>query len=72
MGVPFFCCFFFLIFYQGRIHICCCCSLLSRVQMFSTPWTAACEASLSFTTSWSLPKFMSIESVMLSNQIHIP
>ena len=31
------------------------------------PWTAACQASLSFTISWSLFKFMSIESVMPSN-----
>ena len=33
------------------------------------PWTAACQASLSFTTSWSLPKFMSTESVMPSNHL---
>ena len=32
-----------------------------------TPWTAACQASLSLTISQSLPKFMSIELVMLSN-----
>ena len=32
-----------------------------------TPWTAACQASLSTTTSWSWLKFMSTESVMLSN-----
>ena len=40
---------------------------LSCVRLFSTPWTAACQASLSFTTSQSLLKFMSIESVMSSN-----
>ena len=40
---------------------------LSRVRLFTTPWTAACQASLSITNSWSLPKFMSIESVMPSN-----
>ena len=34
-----------------------------------TPWTAACQASLSFTISQSLLKFMSIESVMLSNHL---
>ena len=34
-----------------------------------TPWTAACQAPLSFTISWSLLKFMSIESVMLSNHL---
>ena len=42
---------------------------LSHVWFFETPWTAACQASLSFTTSWSLLKFMSIESVMLFNLI---
>ena len=36
----------------------------SRVQLIVTPWTAASQASLSITISWSLPKFMSIESVM--------
>ena len=43
--------------------------LLSRVQLFATPWTAACQASLSNTNSWSLPKLMSIESVMPSNHL---
>ena len=37
---------------------------LSHVRLFATPWTAAREASLSITNSWSLPKPMSIESVM--------
>ena len=37
------------------------------VQLFATPWTAACQASLSITNSWSLLKLMSIESVMPSN-----
>ena len=41
--------------------------LLSRVWLFVTPWTATGQASLSFTISWSLLKFVSIESVMLSN-----
>ena len=39
----------------------------SHVQFFMTPWTVACQASLSLTISWSLPKFMSIASVMLSS-----
>ena len=39
---------------------------LSRVQLFVTPWTAACQASLSITSSWSLLKLKS-ESVMPSN-----
>ena len=43
--------------------------LLSCVQLFATPWTAACEASLSITYSWSLLKLMSIESVMPSNHL---
>ena len=40
---------------------------LSRVLLFVTPWIAACQASLSITSSQSLLKLMSIESVMLSN-----
>ena len=42
---------------------------LSRVQLFVTPWTAAHQASLSITNSWSLLKLMSIESVMPSNHL---
>ena len=42
---------------------------LSCVQLFETPWTATCQASLSFTISWSLLKLMSIESVMPSNHL---
>ena len=43
--------------------------LLSRVRLFVTPWTAARQASLSFTTSRSLLKLMSIESAMPSNHL---
>ena len=43
--------------------------LLSRVQLFVTPWTAACQASLSITNSWSISKLMSIKSVMPSNHL---
>ena len=43
--------------------------LLSRVQLFVTPWTAARQASLSYTNSWSLLKLMSIESAMPSNHL---
>ena len=43
--------------------------LLSRVQLFVTPWTVACQASLSITNSRSSPKRMSIESVMPSNHL---
>ena len=42
---------------------------LHRVQLFMTPWNAACQAPLSFTISQSLLKFMSIESVMPSNHL---
>ena len=42
-------------------------SSVAHVQLFETPWTAVCQASLSITNSWSLPKLMSIESVMPSN-----
>ena len=42
---------------------------LSPVRFFATPWTAAHQASLSFTISWSLFKLKSIESVMPSNHL---
>ena len=42
---------------------------LSRVRPFVTPWAAECQASLSFTSSWSSLKLMSIESVMPSNHL---
>ena len=43
--------------------------LLSHVQLFATPWTAAHQASLSFAVSQSLLKLMSFESVMPSNHL---
>ena len=43
--------------------------LLSHVQLFVTPGTAACQACLSFTVSRSVLKLMSIESVMPSNHL---
>ena len=43
--------------------------MLSRVQLFANPYTAACQASLSCTISWSLIKLMSIELVMPSNHL---
>ena len=49
--------------HQGSVQ------LLSHVQFFATPWTAACQASLSFTISQCLLKLMSIESVMPSNHL---
>ena len=42
---------------------------LSRVQLFATPSTRACQASVSNTNSWSSPKPMSIESMMPSNRL---
>ena len=42
---------------------------LSRVWLFATPWTAARQASLSITNSWSSPKLMSIELVMPSSHL---
>ena len=42
---------------------------LSHVWLFATLWTAACQASLSITNSWSLPRLISIESVMPSNHL---
>ena len=42
---------------------------LSHVWLLATPWTTARQASLSITNSWSLPKLISIESVMPSNHL---
>ena len=42
---------------------------LSHLWLFATPWTAACQASMSITYSWSLLKLMSIKSVMLYNHL---
>ena len=41
----------------------------SHVRLFAMPWTAACQASLSITNSWSLLKLMSFEWVMPSNHL---
>ena len=42
---------------------------LSHVRLFATPWTAALQASLSITNTWSLLKLMSIKSVMPSSHL---
>ena len=42
---------------------------LSHVPLFVTPWTVACQASLSLTSFWSLPKLMSIDSMIPSNHL---
>ena len=49
--------------------LCCCCCSVSCVSLFVTPWSAACQAPLSFTISWSLLILMSIELVMPSNHL---
>ena len=47
-----------------------CCYLIAKLcQISVTPWTAACQASVSFTVAWRLLKFMSIESVKLSDHL---
>ena len=53
------------------LSCCCCCSVTKKsVESDSaTPWTAAFQASVSFTNSWSLLKFTSTESVRLSNHL---
>ena len=54
---------------RAEHHQCSSFQSLSHVQLFATPWTAARQASLSITNSWSLLKFISIESVMPSNHL---
>ena len=51
------------------VHLCCIVPSLSRVWVFVIPWTAACQAALSFTLSQSLLKLMPIELVVLSNHL---
>ena len=56
--------------FQNGLRICYCfVQLLSHVRLFATPWTAARQASLSSTISWSLLKSMSSESVMPTNHL---
>ena len=47
-------------------HYCCWCLVSKYIWLFETPWTAACQTSQSLTIFQSLPKFMSIESMMPS------
>ena len=49
--------------------LCCCCSVTNHVQLSEAPWTETCYASLSFTVSLSLLKFMSTELMMPSNYL---
>ena len=46
-----------------------CCSVVKLCITLHDPWTAACQASLSLTISWSFPKFISIELVMPSKHL---
>ena len=50
-------------------YYCFCCSVTQLCPLFATSQTAASQASLSFTVSWSLLKLMSIESVMPANHL---
>ena len=59
----FFLGFFFFFFFGCSVQ------LPSHVRLLATPWTAARQASLSITNSWSLLKLISIESVMPSNHL---
>ena len=56
--------------HQGSLHFCLL-LLFSHVKLFVTPWTAACQASLSFTISQSLLKIMLIESIQLRFSSHL-
>ena len=52
-----------------NIPLLCCCSITKLCLTLCDPWTAAHQASLSFTVSWSLLKLRFIESVMPSNYL---
>ena len=55
--------------WRATVHVVVVIESLNYVWFFATPWTAAHQASLFFTISWSLLKFISTESVMLSNHV---
>ena len=61
-------CFFFFLIYPAQLGIVIV-QELSHVQLFATQWTAACQASLSFTISQSLLKLMCTESMILSDHL---
>ena len=65
--LPFICSLFIL--RAGLSSFWCFCNQFSHVQLFVTSWTAARQAPLSITNSWSLLKLMSIKSVMPSNHL---
>ena len=51
------------------VGLCCCCSVTQSCLTLWNPWTAVCQASLSFSITQSLFKLMSIESEMSSNHL---
>ena len=57
------------VFYFGLFTGISAVQLFSHVWLFATPWTTAYQASLSIINSWSLPKLMSMESVIPSNHL---
>ena len=58
-----------VLYLQIKVWKCLSVQSLSCVQLFETPWIAACQASLSITNFRSLPRLMSIELVMSSNHL---
>ena len=56
-------------YFSQRLRLTCVVVVQLFIRLFSTPWTAARQASLSFTISWSLLRLMSIEAVMPSNHL---
>ena len=56
-------------FYVPAVSMDFCCSVAQSCPTLAIPWTAACQASLSFTISQSLLRFMSLESVIPSNHL---
>ena len=55
---------------SGKLNSpCCCCLIAKSYPNLSVPWTATCQASLSFAIPWSLLKLISIESEMPSNHL---
>ena len=54
---------------EKQEDVCCCCSVTRSYQLLATPWTAACQASTSFTIFWNLLKLMSIKSMISSNHL---
>ena len=62
----------FWVIHHWLIPTCVCIQFtVSCVQLFATPWTAACQASLSITKSWSMLILMYIEPVMPSNHLSL-